>query len=527
MKRYLSAICLFFGVVWLAACGSSDGGNDGNPPNSIEDAPVVDSFTADPNSGNVPLETTFSWQISDPNNEALTCTLNFGDGSDLATIENCTSSSTQPHTYREEGSYTAELTVTNASGRETLRTVTVAVGVDEPTDPGNGGSIEECTLESNNNSQDTPCRLNIGETYEGQLGTEEENDYYVFTTPPESAGVAEVLLTSIPVGQSLNFELLGANGSPIDTPFTRYTDNNPGEFFVLSPASTTYYLRVSNGGFGNTSNETYNLSVNYRADADELNENIGQATPLTFNEGVDSEEDGLTYGFTYTDDKNKDIDVYEMSAALPEGQAGVISVTLPNAPVGLTSSILNDAEQPIQDGFSNNRSTGEGTALEYNLIVDSRTLYLTLTRVSGSDAGSTTPYRLNTRLDTKDTFEPNNSDVDPPGVSLGETVEGYINGQFIENGALEDDLDYYSITRQPDQGVEVELSSVPANQSLNIQILDSNGTPISGAETTATSSNSRSVTAASDTNPSFIRIANVGRDFSANDSYTLSITGVR
>ena len=266
MKRYLVGVCLFFGMMWLVACGSegtTGGGGDGpSEPVEEEGAPEISSFTATPSEG-ASLEVTFSWQIDNPNGDTLTCTFNFGDGSDVATVEDCPDSSAQTHTYQEEGSYTAELSVSDGGGEPVSRTTTVTVGGDDPVEPPppNGGERPECTLESNNNSQDTACRLNIGGTYEGQLGTEEENDYYVFTTPQDSAGVAEVLLASIPTEQRLTFELLDANKNPIDSPFTSYTDGNPGEFFVLSPADTTYYLRVSNGSFGNTSNETYNRLV--------------------------------------------------------------------------------------------------------------------------------------------------------------------------------------------------------------------------------------------------------------------------
>ncbi|SFB27002.1 Protein of unknown function [Amycolatopsis marina] len=82
--------------------------------------------TATPSSGIAPLEVAFSSEgSSDPEGTGLTHAWTFGDGG--------TSSEANPaHTYTENGTYNAQLTVTDETGKAGVANVTVTVGNTEP-----------------------------------------------------------------------------------------------------------------------------------------------------------------------------------------------------------------------------------------------------------------------------------------------------------------------------------------------------------------------------------------------------------
>jgi len=104
----------------LTACGGGGGGGGGGTPNT----PPTASFTATPNTGQVPLTVTFDGSASsDPDGTIVAYSWNFGDNSSGSGV-------TASHTYTAAGTFTVSLTVRdddNASST-TTRTVTVTSG---------------------------------------------------------------------------------------------------------------------------------------------------------------------------------------------------------------------------------------------------------------------------------------------------------------------------------------------------------------------------------------------------------------
>ena len=93
---------------------------------SVNEPPVVDTFSATPSSGDPPLTVTFVFAASDPEGDTLTCTLDPGDGSGPRS-STCAGETT--HEYTQEGRYTASFRVEDARGGAATATVTIQVGV--------------------------------------------------------------------------------------------------------------------------------------------------------------------------------------------------------------------------------------------------------------------------------------------------------------------------------------------------------------------------------------------------------------
>ncbi len=90
--------------------------------NLLNRPPTAD-LAADPTSGPAPLAVVFSVSATDPDGDALACTLDFGDGS--PTLATCRGQ--VKHEYRAPGAYTATLRVGDGHGNEVGRTRSIQV----------------------------------------------------------------------------------------------------------------------------------------------------------------------------------------------------------------------------------------------------------------------------------------------------------------------------------------------------------------------------------------------------------------
>jgi PKD repeat protein len=91
-------------------------------------APVVDSFTATPSSGDYPLPVAFAATAHDTDGTIVSYAFNFGDGSPVQTG----SSSTANHTYTSAGNYTASVTVTDDRGGDASQIASITVTESTP-----------------------------------------------------------------------------------------------------------------------------------------------------------------------------------------------------------------------------------------------------------------------------------------------------------------------------------------------------------------------------------------------------------
>ena len=78
--------------------------------------PVISQFTVDPDPVYSAVESIFYWQVSDPDGDTLTCTLDINDdGTADYTIDDCANIASQEHTYASSDDVTARLTVRDSS----------------------------------------------------------------------------------------------------------------------------------------------------------------------------------------------------------------------------------------------------------------------------------------------------------------------------------------------------------------------------------------------------------------------------
>lgn len=76
-------------------------------------APEIVLFEATPSNGEAPFETTFTIDVQDLENDSLTCTVDFGDSSDIT--QDCNQIPTLEHTYLQPGTYKASLSVSDGN----------------------------------------------------------------------------------------------------------------------------------------------------------------------------------------------------------------------------------------------------------------------------------------------------------------------------------------------------------------------------------------------------------------------------
>ena len=87
--------------------------------------PNITNFSANPITGEIPIEATFEWLIDEPDGDTVTCTINFGDGSTSKIIPDCINNNSTPYTYSAAGSYVITLTASDSKGDKDETTVEV------------------------------------------------------------------------------------------------------------------------------------------------------------------------------------------------------------------------------------------------------------------------------------------------------------------------------------------------------------------------------------------------------------------
>ena len=92
--------------------------------------PVIERFETSSGRVDVGSEVVLSWAVTDAEGAALTCTIDFGDGSAPVRVDNCSGTDTRSYRYLDRGDFSARLTVTDGID-SIFETVSLTVGGDE------------------------------------------------------------------------------------------------------------------------------------------------------------------------------------------------------------------------------------------------------------------------------------------------------------------------------------------------------------------------------------------------------------
>jgi hypothetical protein len=111
-------------------------------------APVISSFTATPSNGTAPLTVTYAWSVSDPDNDATTCSLDVDGNGTFEYSYPCSSRSSQSHTFNSNGSFNSRFKVTDGRGGEVgaTRAVTFEARTSPPTPPVTPTQPQPCSV---------------------------------------------------------------------------------------------------------------------------------------------------------------------------------------------------------------------------------------------------------------------------------------------------------------------------------------------------------------------------------------------
>lgn len=182
------------GLVTGVAAGSaniiatSEGKSDTAAVTVQSRAPSVAKFFASYAFVDAGQATTFGWSVSDPDGDAVSCTLDAnGDGATDYTISNCISTVSQRHTFPSSGTFAARLTATDAHGRTSSSTLSITVGARTSFVTGQNADLMLSGIDFNNTGGSLLFNHTAGIATDGTrlyLADRNNNRVLVWTTLP-------------------------------------------------------------------------------------------------------------------------------------------------------------------------------------------------------------------------------------------------------------------------------------------------------------------------------------------------------
>lgn len=199
VSRRFSYLCTPIVCAVLTSCGA--GGSGERPPSAsaLNHAPTISSFVATTTSGAPPVSVRFSWAVSDPDGDSLSCQLDLGDGSGPAAISNCSGGSGFQYVYRTSGNFKATLAASDGhtGGTVTRSTNVILVAAGAVFLPNRTTVVRDDNRDgrANNQTAELPLRYLVYDAARKQIFVANRflNRVEVFSTDTEK------LVTSIPV----------------------------------------------------------------------------------------------------------------------------------------------------------------------------------------------------------------------------------------------------------------------------------------------------------------------------------------
>jgi hypothetical protein len=203
------------------------------PPAENRD-PEIHTFYADPDQPTVGQTLRLRWSVSDPDGDAVRCTVDFGDGT-TRDVSDCVGTTSATHAYSEAGNQTAILVVVDSRGASDF--AFASVSVDVPPSTNRRPVIDSFTVSlssstapatatfrwdvSDPDGDVVSCLVGFGDGQESPFITNCESTTSVAHTFSSPGNYTAVIAITDPDGlqtaESVNFSLAAASSAPVIT----------------------------------------------------------------------------------------------------------------------------------------------------------------------------------------------------------------------------------------------------------------------------------------------------------------------
>ncbi|GAC22206.1 alpha-1,6-glucosidase domain-containing protein [Paraglaciecola arctica] len=125
-SKILLQLSLSTMAIMIVGCGGGGSAKPNPPVVAQNNAPTISNFSSEISTAN-PFEVTFSWTVSDADNDALSCVLSPGNGISDIPINDCLATTSTLVSYTLAGTIDASLTVTDASNASASQSVSLTL----------------------------------------------------------------------------------------------------------------------------------------------------------------------------------------------------------------------------------------------------------------------------------------------------------------------------------------------------------------------------------------------------------------
>ena len=306
--------------------------------------------------------------------------------------------------------------------------------------------------------------------------SQSDNDWFKVYAP--AGGVLSVAVENVPQSIQPNIELY-QRVAGLPTIIADDGDNSPGggeamySYAYVEP--DTVYIRVHDTNNNNTSFETYDLTVTFEESPYEVNQTIDLAAPIPLDDCLQERILGENSTFNVTGTGDLDRDWYEVN--LP--QSGYLSTRVVNVTQAIQLNLRiyrKENNQPVLLADDNDNSPGSGESMFTGAYLTAGTYYI-LVSESNDNQFSTETYDL--CVDFFPEAKEINQTTDlatpiVPGANFTERLYGYNDDYFVTGiGSL--DRDWYTYTNTNNCPLQVDVTNVPGNIQVNIELYRFNG----------------------------------------------------
>lgn len=297
---------------------------------------------------------------------------------------------------------------------------------------------------------DNAVLINLGTPVMGYISTPKGYNVYKFAT--RRGGVAEITVDSVPWNLDMNVDFYDAQKN---WQYGNYGAMGQTVYLNAVKPPNTYYVVVKDGNGDASSEQPYRITVNLdSSDYYEYNNSLASARTI-----------GMNFLLQAKIKPEDDEDAFQFYSA----KDGIVQFAISNVPQNIDMvSDVYDYQNTYLGGI-----TGViGQSYNFSYMLFSGTYYIKL-HDGNKNAFSNNFYNLELTLDTSDYWEINNTFSYAKTIAVAQNVEGKINPVG--------DIDMFKVNIATAGGIQVNVSSVPADITMVIELYNSNQVKVSNA----------------------------------------------